>query len=137
MKKALLLFTAAALALGLASCKKSNLTNVWIVDEVYVNDTLQDMGTVSNHTLELTKEGVAILTVLGGATVDPVEGTWEWGDGKKTIIIHYPSATPDPDNVPVEYTVEKLKSKVMWLSRNYDNTVTIDRVETHYIPYEN
>jgi hypothetical protein len=137
MKKALVFVLLGASLIAFNACKKSNLTNVWKPEAVYVNGALQELSPLGNHTLELTKDGVVILTSLGDPSIDPVEGTWEWGDNKKTLVINYPSTTPNPDNVPVIYTVIKLGSKKMWLSREYDNGTTIDIVETHYIPNEN
>ncbi len=136
MKKIIILVIVAATLSSFVACTKSKLSNIWQVEEVYVNGNLQEGSAYGNHTLELTKDGIVIMTVLGTSAIDPVQGTWEFGDNKKTLIIHYPSSTPQPDNVPVTYTVEKLRNNKMWLSRPYDNGTTIDQVETHYITYE-
>ena len=144
MKKSILFSIIAISALMLSSCKyedgpaislrskKSRVANLWRLSEMYVNDTLQTLTNSTNHTLELTKEGVAT-TTLDDLSILPIVGTWEFGDKKETIEIFYPSVNNDPDNVPAVYTILRLKNDELWIMREYDNGVRIDRIESHYV----
>jgi hypothetical protein len=144
MKKTLLFVLIAVSALMFQSCKyedgpsvscrskKTRVANLWRLSEMYVNDTLQELNSNTGYSLELTKEGVAT-TTLDNNAVAPIVGTWEFGDKKETLIMHYPSDNLDPDNVPAEYTILRLADDELWLVRDYDNGVRIDRIESHFI----
>lgn len=115
--------------------KKSRVANLWKLEKVFNDGVEQTITALGNHTLELTKDGNAVFTVTADSTIDPITGTWAFGEGKETLEIIYSSGT-NPDDVAAVYTILRLKQKELWLERAYDDGTAVYLVETHYIPAE-
>lgn len=120
------------LSINLSSCKKypedeklslktakSRLSNDWIINEMYVNDSLVTSSWSYSPGFNFTKKGIVIQTFGDGKSK---EGTWEfWERDKSMIELTFTNVT----TVKQSYEILKLTKEELKLKYQYNSNTDV------------
>ncbi len=108
----LLLLSACGPDLEDCESKADVMEGVWIVKEVYIDDTPQEPSSYKAYRLNLKKEGEYERTQPAGF---PDSGSWSLASGQ-TVLVLAPVVSPEEEN----YVIESfdLRELVLVLNRN-------------------